>query len=225
MLHAKRFPERAIVVDGALDEAAWKNAKSTGPFVNPSSGREDPNSRVNAEAKIGWTDTHLYFAFEVDDDKPQSPFSAQDVDPHIWEQSSAVELMIQPGDPKTNRHYYEVQVDVAKAVWDTQFDDYNQPITTTPGSGTRFGHQEWKSHAKRAVRVDEREKRYTMEVALPWTSFSSQHSAIPPKRGDVWRINLYSFRDGQRDSMSWSPILKQGNFHRASRFGKVQFVR
>jgi hypothetical protein len=36
-------------------------------------------------------------------------------------------------------------------------------------------------------------------------------------------MNFYSFRDGQRDSLAWSPIQGQGNFHRAARFGRVTF--
>jgi hypothetical protein len=37
-------------------------------------------------------------------------------------------------------------------------------------------------------------------------------------------MNVYSFRDGQRDSLAWSPTLGQGNFHFAPRFGRVIFV-
>ena len=28
-----------------------------------------------------------------------------------------------------------------------------------------------------------------------------------PRAGDAWRMNLYPFRDGQRDSLAWSPLL------------------
>jgi hypothetical protein len=48
---------------------------------------------------------------------------------------------------------------------------------------------------------------------------------VPPRPGDTWRINLYSFRDGQRAALAWSPTLRRGNFHKASRFGRVVFVR
>jgi hypothetical protein len=44
-----------------------------------------------------------------------------------------------------------------------------------------------------------------------------------PTAGEAWRMNLYTFRDGQRDSLAWSPLLGQGNFHRATRFGRVVF--
>jgi hypothetical protein len=51
-----------------------------------------------------------------------------------------------------------------------------------------------------------------------------QPSGGSPSQGDVWRVNLYSFRDGQRQALAWSPILGEGNFHRASRFGRLRFA-
>jgi hypothetical protein len=45
---------------------------------------------------------------------------------------------------------------------------------------------------------------------------------VPPKSGDVWRINLYAMR--QNGGVAFSPILGQGNFHKASRFAKVTWV-
>jgi hypothetical protein len=35
----------------------------------------------------------------------------------------------------------------------------------------------------------------------------------------VWRINFYAMKDN--GGVAWSPILGQGNFHKASRFGRV----
>ncbi|NNC75192.1 MAG: hypothetical protein HKN93_06735, partial [Acidimicrobiia bacterium] len=123
----------------------------------------------------------------------------------------------QPGDRADNRNYFEVQVDVAGAVWDTRFDDYNRPITGPKGN-KRFGHQDWSARLERAVARDS--DRYTVELALPWVAFEGVSA---PTTGQVWKANLYSFRDGQRDSLSWSPILGKGNFHRASRFGRLRF--
>ncbi len=214
-----------IKIDGRLDEPAWRQAGDTGPFVHPADGKPRPESPVNASARLTWDEQRLYCGFVVHDRAPSSPFARDDTDPHLWEQSSAVELMIQPGDPGDNRHYYEVQVDTAGAVWDTRFDDYNRPITGQPGR-RRFGHQRWQSGIERAVVVDRAAGRYTLELAIPWRAFAppaDREVAVPPKVGDRWRINLYSFRDGQRESLAWSPTLRQGNFHRASRFGRVVF--
>jgi hypothetical protein len=170
---------------------------------------------------VAWDEQHLYLALVVGDGEPATPFRPDEVDPHLWERSSAVEVMIQPGDPGTNANYYELQVDPSGAVWDTHFDDYNQPITMGPDGRRRFGHQEWSSSVKKGITVDRPAGRYILELALPWSALAS----TPPREGDVWRVNFYSFRDGQRDALAWSPLLGQGNFHRAARFGRVRFGR
>ena len=63
---------------------------------------------------------------------------------------------------------------------------------------------------------------YSVEVAIPWSAFIPGRAAMPPKPGDVWRLDLYSFRDGQRQSLAWSPIRGQGNFHKSSRWGRIK---
>jgi hypothetical protein len=224
-----RVARGAITVDGRLDEAAWKRAGRTGPFVHPQSGKAVPGSPVRARARLAWDDQHLYVGAVVRDAEPTSPFSRDQPDPHIWAKASGVELMLQPGDPGDNRHYYEIQVDVAEAVWDTRFEGYNRPRRRRRrGGGLRFGHERWQSGLRRAVTVQPRRGRYVVELALPWSALAPAARrrpglAIPPRPGDVWRMNLYSFRDGQRAALAWSPILGQGNFHRASRFGRARF--
>jgi hypothetical protein len=133
--------------------------------------------------------------------------------------------MLQPGDPGDNRDYFELQIDAHGAVFDSHFEDYNSPITGT-GPARRFGHMEWSSELERAVHVQP-QSFYAIEAALPWKSLIgavSPRVQVPPRPGDIWRINLYSFRDGQRRALAWSPLRGQGNFHRASRFGRIRFV-
>jgi hypothetical protein len=194
-----------------------------GPLVDPFSGAESPQHPVAAWARLGWTERALFVGVVIRDRSPRSPFSRGDRDPHVWGASSGVELMLQPGDHPLgdNRDYYELQVDVAGAVFDSHFDDYNAPISGT-GAARTFGHQEWSSAVERATFV-QRGSFYAVEIALPWSSFAPARVAIPPRPGDVWRLNLYSFRDGQRFALAWSPLRGQGNFHRASRFGRIQF--
>ncbi len=219
---AARAPAGAVRVDGRLGEGAWSLAGETFAFVGPGDGRPSKDSKVNASARVLWDEANLYLAVVVEDGEPTSPFARDEVDPHLWERASAVEVMLQPGDFGDNRDYFELQVDVNGAVWDTRFDDYNAPIVRAP-EGTRFGHQEWDSKVQRAVEVDRAKGRYSVEIAWPWASLAGARVPVPPRLGDIWRINLYSFRDGQSEAMSFSPILGQGNFHRASRWGRLRF--
>jgi hypothetical protein len=221
-VEAPRVPRGSVTVDGRLDEAVWRQAGATGPLVDPGSGAHVDGSPVAAEGWVLWDDEALYVAMIVADRSASSPFERDDRDPHIWAEASGIELMLQPGDPGDNREYYEIQVDVAEAVWDTRFDDYNRPITGS-GADQRFGHEDWDARLERAVRVERGAGRYTVEMALPWAALESSRTAVPPAPGDVWRMNLYSFRDGQRHALAWSALLGEGNFHRASRFGRLVF--
>jgi hypothetical protein len=211
----------APALDGKLDDAAWAQAALLGPFVDPRDGRPSPASPVAAFARLGWDDKALYLGVVVHDVAPVSKFGRDDVDPHVWGASSGIELMLQPGDPGDNKDYYELQVDVNGAVFDSHFDDYNAPITGT-GPAKVFGHQDWSSKAERAIYVH-RKSFWSVEVALPWSSIAGARVAVPPKPGDVWRVDLYSFRDGQRHALAWSPLRGQGNFHKSSRFGRIRF--
>jgi len=60
-----------------------------------------------------------------------------------------------------------------------------------------------------------------VEASIPFASFATSRVPAPPSAGSIWRLNLYSFRDGQAAALAWSPILGQGNFHKASRFGRL----
>jgi hypothetical protein len=216
-----RLP-RAPVIDGRLDDEVWHHAAALGPFVDPRSGAPRPGSPVAGWARVGWDQRHLYLGFVVDDRAPESPFPRDAVDPHVFARAAGVEVMLQPGDPGDNRDYYELQVDVGGAVFDSHFDDYNRPVTG-PRDRRVFGHQEWSSQVERATAVV-RGRLWSAEIALPWAALAPARVPVPPRPGDVWRLNLYSFRDGQRHALAWSPLRGQGNFHRATRFGRIRFA-
>ena len=209
-------------IDGVIDEAEWRGAGDTGPFVAPGSGKPASKSNVKARARVLYDAKQLYVAFEVLDENPTSLFAVDEVDPHVWSRASGVELMIAPGAYADNRDYFEVQVEVGGAVWDTRFDDYNQPVRQIPQTkNVRFGHQEWKSEIRRATKRES--WGYAVELALPFAQLKTARTPAPPTPGSTWRMNFYSFRDGQSDALAWSPLLGKGNFHRSSRFGVVRF--
>ena len=57
----------------------------------------------------------------------------------------------------------------------------------------------------------------------PTTSAANEVIVIhPPKPGDTWRMNFYAMKNN--GGVAFSPILGQGNFHKASRFGRVTWI-
>ncbi len=213
-----------INIDGKLDDAAWKTATVTGPFVDVGTGNSNTSFPVNASAKVAWDDANMYVGFVVEDPDVIGGFPKDAKDPHLWTKDT-VEIMIDPDGDGDNADYYEIQVNPQNLVFDTQYDQYNSPKTEPGGP---FGHQEWSAKLKSAVVVDgtidkpgDKDKGYTVEIAIPWSSFTKAKTH-PPTPGDTWRMNFYAMKNNS--GVAFSPILGQGNFHKASRFGRITWA-
>jgi hypothetical protein len=213
-----------ITIDGKLDEQGWADAVRTGPFVDVGTGKENPALPVHGEARLLWDDGFLYVGIDAEDAKVRGGWPADAKDPHLWEKDT-VELMIDPDGDGDNKDYYEIQVSPQNLVFDTQYDGYNSP---NGGGKGPFGHEEWSAQLTSAVVVhgtidddSDKDQGYTVEAKIPWSSFTKAKQA-PPHAGDTWRMNFYVMQDN--GGAAWSPILGQGNFHRASRFGRVRWT-
>lgn len=220
-LRAPKMDGSAIKIDGILDEGAWSKAAGTGLFVDVSSGLPNAQIPSQGEAKVFWDDQHVFVAIEAYDKTVRGGFPAGAKDPHLWEKDT-VEIMIDPGGDGDNKDYYEIQVNPQNLTFDTQFDDYNKP---NGGGKGPFGHEEWTAAAERAVKIlgtidddSDTDDGYTVELKIPWSSFAKAPN-VPPPQGSSWRMNFYAMQNN--GGTAWSPILGQGNFHKASRFGRV----
>lgn len=196
---------------------------SLGGFVHPGTGRAVRSSRVQGDAWLRYDDEGLHLRVDVYDPTPDAPFDPATRDAHLWERSSGVELMLQPGDPGDNRDYFEIQVDSRGARWTTRFDDYNHPIRVGPDGRRRFGDEGWEPDLALASERLPGGRGYRVRFTVRWQDLQRIRAVTPPRAGDVWRANVYTFRDGQRDSLAWSPLLGQGNFHRSGRWGRLRF--
>lgn len=220
----RRRSNQPVVIDGRLDEPAWALSGSTGSFVNVATGEAPSGAELGASAKLLFDDDVLYIGFEVQDEDLRGGFDPKEVDPQLWTRD-AVEVMIDPDGEGDNRDYYELQVGPQNLVFDSQFDAYNRPKVEPDGP---FGHQEWSSHVRSAVVLrgtlddDREDEGYVVEMAIPWSSFAKAKRS-PPRAEDIWRMNFYAVQSGS--AVAWSPILRQGNFHLASRFGRIRFAK
>lgn len=218
-----RLPASPIVIDGKLDDASWARAATTGSLVNVGTGDAPTGRELSGSVKLVYDEQSLYVGFEVFDEDVRGGFDPAVPDPHLWTKDT-VEVMVDPDGDGDNRDYYEIQVGPQNLVFDSTFDAYNVPYVAPDGP---YGHQEWSANLQSAVQVqgtldDTREDDgYVVEMAIPWASFAKA-KRTPPTPEDTWRMNFYAMQDN--GGVAWSPILGQGNFHKASRFGRVRFV-
>lgn len=222
-----------IVVDGKADEPAWKTAPTTGAFVNVGSGNADQGP-LGGSAKLAWDKENLYVLFEVRDPqvtggfidpKEQPKKHTATGQPMLWT-GHTVEMMVDPDGDGDNVNYYELQINPQNKIFKSQFDGYNAP---RGGDFGPFGHEDWTPGLKSAVQIkgtldksDDKDEGYVVEVAIPWTAYAKGAATLPPKNGDTWRMNFYAMQDN--GGVAWSAIMGQGNFHKATRFGRVKFV-
>jgi Carbohydrate family 9 binding domain-like len=220
-----------ITVDGKGDDKAWEVAASTGPFVDVGTGSPATSSPVQGTAKLTWDDENLYALVDVKDANLTGYFTDKASQPKDWTATGqpmtwtkdTAEIMVDPDGDGDNVNYYELQINPQNKVFKSQFDAYNAPKTEPQGP---FGHEDWEPKMKSAVVVrgtvdkdGDKDDGYTVELAIPWKAFEKGAKNLPPRPGDSWRMNFYAMESN--GGLGWSAILRQGNFHKASRFGRV----
>jgi hypothetical protein len=215
-----------IKIDGKLDEPAWKDAPSTGAFVNTLTGGPADQS---TEAKLLWDDKFLYVGFENADTDIWSNLTKRD--DKLWTQE-AVELMIDAdGNGKT---YIELQVAPNGNVFDTYLPQYRKYEDSIDPKKQPYS---WNSKVNAKVSLDgtlnkhdDKDKSWTVEMAIPLADVKGMDTQaalpkLPPTPGDSWRINMFRMDVPQGKSQQasgWSPPMV-GDFHALDRFGDLVF--
>jgi hypothetical protein len=224
--YVARRIDKALEIDGKLDEQAWKDAPSTGPFVNTMNG--GPAEQA-VEAKLLWDDTFLYAAFDVADTDVWSKLDKRD--DKLWTEE-AVELMIDAD--KNGKGYVELQVAPNGAIFDTYLPEYRKYEDSIDPKRKPFS---WNSNVKAAVVVngtlnkrDDQDHGWVVELALPLEDVKGLDTKaalprLPPQVGDSWRINMFRMDQPAgkpQQASGWSPPLV-GDFHALDRFGELVF--
>ena len=222
---------RPIVVDGHLDDAAWRQAAWTEDFVDIE-GAAKPKPRLRTRAKMLWDDRYFYIAAELRE-------------PHVWAgvtdrdavifQDPDFEVFIDPdGD---GHQYYEFEMNARNTVWDLRL------VKAYKDGGPALN--EWDiAGLKTAVHVDgtlndprDVDRRWTLEIAMPWAALKEfSRQACPPRDRDRWRVDFSRVEwqittDGiyrkvpktPEDNWVWSPTGIV-DMHRPERWGVVEFT-
>jgi hypothetical protein len=204
---------------GKLDNPAWRNAHPI-QLVDAITGRPD---RFSTEVKVLYSNNYLYVGFHCEDDYIWGNITAPDG--AIYDEE-CVEVFLNPAG--ILHQYYEINLSPKKVIYDasvlnsrTPENEYNK-FLALPG---------WKLenlHTAVVIEGDHDIKRkgrsWTAEYAIPFEEIFGAPN-IPPKAGDVWRVNFYridSPKKDQREHYSWSKT-ERAAFHLPWKFGYLKF--
>jgi hypothetical protein len=209
--------KKPVKVDGKLEEAVWKKAPSTGPFIDAYNGSDLP---YQTRAQVAWDQDNLYFAFECPDTDIFSELKERDA--KLWIQD-AVEIFIDAN--QDGQDYLELQVSPQGVIFDSYFPKHRQSQADF-NSGLKVAVDVQGTLNKR----NDKDKRWIVEMALPFKDAKGRGKyplSLPPKVGDVWRVNLLRVdvsKGVPQRAGAWSPPLS-GDFHTLSSFGELAFMK
>lgn len=214
-----------IVVDGRLDEAAWKGAPRSPQFVDIISGKAAIH---DTRAAVLWDDENLYVGFWLEEPLVQAKYTNHN-DPIYYDND--VEVFIAGEDA-----YYEFEVNAfntvyeAFMIWKEAYEKFapvpefqSSKLKTFNGvgfknhpRGERWGAFDWIFPGKKtAVAIDgtvndhkDRDRGWTVELAFPWKGMAHLSKDLPPRDGHVLRMdfsrfNTYKAAPPPEDSGGW----------------------
>ncbi|RYZ39185.1 MAG: hypothetical protein EOO71_21070 [Myxococcaceae bacterium] len=203
--------KKAPVLDGVLDDEAWKGAKPV-TLVGSFDGRPP---RLRTQARLVYDDAYLYVAFDVED--PDVWGTLRNRDDSIYEQE-VVEVFLDAN--ADGRTYNELEVSPHNILFDAYFPARRQGMDLS-----------WDSGMKTAVKVrgtlddaSDRDEGWSVEMAIPFKNLA-QVPHMPPEPGERWRFNLYRLEHHDRkqvEGQAFSPLFI-GDFHALPRFAWLVF--
>ena len=168
-----------IVVDGRLDEPAWRQAPAASAFhFNWWTGGE----KEQTIAKLLWDDENLYVGFYCHD----KHIAAEVVERHgPVSLDDSVEVFLSPNPGKIHNYYgFEMNV-IGTMLNFIRADWYKGPFNWEP-DGVRLRTSFSGLRVKDDAADDDH---WILEVAIPLKNFEKDAAHIPPREGDTWRLN------------------------------------
>lgn len=201
-----RYVAGEISLDAGHSANEWQRARPI-RFCSDWQGK-NPDEQRETEVRVLWTSQTLYLRFEC---RYRELYLFDDSDSngrrdHLWDRDVA-EAFLQPD--STRAHYYREFEVSPNGMW--------IDLDIFPG-----GLADLKSGMKRSVFLDEKEKRWAAELAIPLRALTP---AFDPKT--VWRANFYRV-EGKKEPrayLAWRPTgTPQPNFHAPAAFGALRFA-
>ncbi|MCC9641758.1 hypothetical protein LOC71_05690 [Rhodopirellula sp. JC740] len=226
--------DQMLLIDGELNEEAWRMARKTTPFVDLISGEP---TRYDTRSAILWDDEFLYIGFWIDEPNVDAEYKERD-DPIYYDND--VEVFIAGQDA-----YYEFEINAfgtiyeACFVWKDAYEagDFASDPQLSPNApnqqtfngvgftdhprgeriaflGYDFPNVQSAVHINGTINDDsDIDEGWTVELAFPWKEMhwlaQADNRSLPPNVGDQWRIDLFRFNKTKApkpatDSSGWA---------------------
>ncbi len=207
---------RPIVVDGKLDDAAWK-AAGTIEFQFPWS--RQTGAKQKTIARVLWDDQFLYVGYDCEDTDIVAHYTERD-DPTY--KDDAVEVFINPDPSQT--YYYGMEMNARAVLYDYFYVFPKFLLKRVNFSGVQLA-----SNIRGTLnQTGDRDQGWSLEVAIPWANFEELAKKLPPEPGSFWTANLnrWDGTEPNRRLSLWSDSgLDRPGPHNPERFGKLVFVK
>jgi len=174
----------AIKVDGEANEASWQNTPWSEYFIDIE-GNVKPRPPVNTRFKMLWDQHNLYVHAELEE-------------PHIWGtlktrdeivyNDNDFEIFIDP-DGDTHQ-YFEIEVNVLNTIFDLYMDKPYRNRGIADIKWDAAGLQSGIAIEGTLNNPDDTDKKWTVEMAIPFTSLRKDKSTPVPENNTVWRMNF-----------------------------------
>ena len=209
-----------VTVDGKADDPAWQRAEPV-DFLFPWSRIGEGDRAQSTVARMLWDDDNLYIIYVCDD-----PYLDSEVTEHdgpVYEED-AVEIFATPN-PDDLSAYFGYEMNITPALLDY--------IAFEAGEhSTKVIQFPWESEGVQLATTydgtlndhSDIDRGWILEIAIPFENFRHLGGRIPPKVGDMWRLNLNRTKGDKGRFSQWSDTrAENASFHHSAYFGKAYF--
>lgn len=178
-----RKAEKAIKVDGILDEETWTAQRSLGAFTQQFPF-DSSLALDQTEVRLAYDDNFLYVSAVCYQRKYVVNSLRRDFP---WGNSDIFILLLDPFRDKLNGFYFSV----------TPYGVQKEALLSNGTDRNADWDQTWFTEAKRF------EDRYTVEMAIP---FKTLRYKLDPSRPNSWNINFARNNLERNERSSWAPV-------------------
>jgi hypothetical protein len=217
--YAVKGAKGKIEVDGKLSEKAWAGAAPITlmfPWEDQTGVKQRTTVRLLSDAD------YLYVGYECEDVDITATHENRD-DPTY--KDDCVEIFIRPPakSAEQSAHYIGLEMNARGVLYDYFFPFPGQLDKSLDLDGVRL-----KTSLDGTLNQgDDRDRGWTLELALPWKSLNKLSDGRPPPRGAEWRVQINRWdgteAKGRRLSMWTHSGMKRPNPHNPERFGRLVF--